>query len=161
MSPDQRYMAKKRDEAIKLMEQKEKLIKQGLKDKLESYQVGMADEMLQRAKDLDVEAEVAKQFEAARKMIEDSLTAGNASARSINSVSQSVDKLSKHFAKKSVKFDVSASNKFSQSGNRLHHSSLQVLDEDKDSIIEESIKYAESIQSMSVSMRSASAAGMT
>ena len=30
MSPDQRYMAKKRDEAIKLMEQKEKLIKKGL-----------------------------------------------------------------------------------------------------------------------------------
>ena len=47
----------------------------------------MADEMLQRAKDIDVEAEVAKQFEAARKMIEDSLTAGNASARSLNSVS--------------------------------------------------------------------------
>ena len=38
MSPDQRYTMKKRDAALKLLEQKEKAIQKALEEKLYKYQ---------------------------------------------------------------------------------------------------------------------------
>lgn len=87
---------KKREAAIKLIEQKEKAIKKALDEKMMKYQGGIAEELLQRALELDVEAEVERRFNAAKQNIEESRNLE--SARSF----QSNEKTSR--TKKSVQF---------------------------------------------------------
>ena len=110
----------------------------------------MTNELLQKAMDMDVQAEIEKRFEVARKAIEDSQNLE--SARSGLSVSQSAGV--KGTGKRRVQFDKSVKGRLSSSGDKWHHSSVQQLDDDS---IRESIQIAESISN---SIRSQSAAGI-
>lgn len=55
LSPDQRYIARKTDVALALMEQTQKAIKAGLENKLKSYKAQMADELLNKARGIDID----------------------------------------------------------------------------------------------------------
>jgi len=73
MSPEQKYAEKKREAAVKLLEQKEKAIQKALATKMQQYSGQQADELLARALELEIEAEVERRFEEEkRKLVEDS-----------------------------------------------------------------------------------------
>ena len=72
LSPDQKYLLKKKEAAQALLEQKEKAIQEGLKAKLENYQEDVAEELIQKALNLDVNEEINKRYQAARRQIEES-----------------------------------------------------------------------------------------
>jgi hypothetical protein len=54
------------------MEEKEKAIQQGLMNRLVVYEEENADDMMKRALNMDVKAEINRRFEMAKKIIEDS-----------------------------------------------------------------------------------------
>lgn len=70
--PDSKYLEKKRQIATNLLEEKEKAIQKGLMTKLAALEAENADEMMKRALDMNVQSEINKRFELARKMIEES-----------------------------------------------------------------------------------------
>ena len=72
LSADQRYLQKKKDAALKLLEEKEKAIKKGLQNKLEKFQENVAEDLLHKALELDIDDEINKRFEQMRRKIEES-----------------------------------------------------------------------------------------
>jgi hypothetical protein len=54
------------------MEEKEKAIQQGLMNRLVVYEEENADDLMKRALNMDVKAEINRRFEMAKKIIEDS-----------------------------------------------------------------------------------------
>lgn len=65
MSPEQKYAAKKRETALNLLEMKDKAIKKALNEKLSKYQGSQAEDLLQKALELDIEAEVERLYNKA------------------------------------------------------------------------------------------------
>jgi len=55
-----------------LLEQKEKAIQEGLKAKMENYQEDVAEELIQKALNLDVNEEINRRYQVARRHIEES-----------------------------------------------------------------------------------------
>lgn len=70
--PESRYLEKKRQAANTLLEEKEKAIQKGLMNKLAQLEEENADQLMKQALDMNVQNEINKRFEMARKMIEDS-----------------------------------------------------------------------------------------
>ena len=114
---------KKREAALNLIEQKEKAIAKALNEKMNKYTGGQAEELLQQALELDIEAEVERRFEANKREIEESR--GLESARSANSFEKS------NRTKKSVQFAKSvASTKPTTVSTERFRVSHSKLDED-------------------------------
>lgn len=65
-------MEKKRLAASNLIEEKEKAIKKGLMSKIASLEEENADDMMKKALELDIQQEITRRFEIAKKMIEES-----------------------------------------------------------------------------------------
>ena len=130
---------KKREAAVNLIEQKEKAIQKALNEKMNKYQGGMAEELLQKALELDIEAEVEKRFDMARRDIEESRNLE--SSRSM--VSNVKDR--HHGGKpKSVSFEPSVHSRFTKpttASTERTRANMGALEEDS---ITESIQIAES-----------------
>lgn len=80
-SADTKYVQRKKEAAQKLMQEKERVINEQLQHKLKGLESEVADEVLKQALDLDVDHEVQRRYEAAKRNLEES--AGMESARSI------------------------------------------------------------------------------
>lgn len=140
---------------MQLLEQKEKAIQKALSTKLESYQGGKAEELLQKALELDVEAEVERRFEQAKFQLEES--------RNLDSQRSNYSHERSNRTKKSVQFAKSVASHATTKPTTVStererervNTALTKLDDDS---IAESIQIAESI---SQSMRSHSAADIS
>lgn len=69
--PETRYLNKKREYVRELMKEKQQAVERGVRDKISNYESEMIDEMLQAAIKLNVDDEVDRRVEIARKLVED------------------------------------------------------------------------------------------
>ena len=67
VSPDQRYIQRKKEAAEQLIQEKEKVIQEQLNSKIRNLEKEMADEVLQQALEIDVEKEVERRFQAVKR----------------------------------------------------------------------------------------------
>lgn len=65
-------MQKKKAAAMKLMQEKEKLIEEGLKSQLKEIEANQVDKMLSLALNIDVESEIKKRLQMAKRAVEES-----------------------------------------------------------------------------------------
>lgn len=128
---------KKKAIAKKLFEEKERLIREGLKDKVKQMEKDQAEKMLTIALNLDPQKEIERRMREMKRAIEESGDAVTESARSINmSQSYAPSESMGTKMKKRVQFEVTP-DKFKSSGR--DDTSSQASRQHSSSKVEESI----------------------
>lgn len=116
--PETKYLNKKRDLVRKLISEKNEAVERGVKAKVQSFEGEMIDEMLQAALGLDVEEEVEKRVDQARRVVEEGRVEDSAANSSLAAYK---GHLSRSTGKKNVKFQ--SPNKYEKfSSSNVSHS---------------------------------------